>query len=39
MEVKGFGLITGDFFIAQHKNIAIGLIVFLPFQKPEVIIG
>lgn len=38
MEVKGFGLIIGDFFIVQDKNISIGLIVFFPFQKPEIIL-
>jgi hypothetical protein len=39
VEIKGFGLIIGDFLIAQDKNISVGLIVFLPFQKPDVIIG
>ena len=39
MEVKSFGLAIRNFFIAQDKDIAIGLIIFPSFQKPDVIIG
>jgi hypothetical protein len=39
MEIKGLGFVIGDLLITQDKNIAVGLIVFLTFQKPDVIIG
>jgi hypothetical protein len=31
MELKSLGLVIRDFFIAQDKDITIGLMVFLPF--------
>jgi len=38
MEVKRFGLVIGDFFIAQDKDITIGMIVFSSVQKPDILV-